>query len=134
VLSIGTALNPTSQKCAVVPRRARTLRRIDSCITQLKAQRTSRTCNESKEEEEADWRAGLGPLLAGARFNQRRSLSRRVEPPPPLRGRTRRVRLRREREQEGASQDEKLGAAVATADEAHPAAPPEPEVSGSYRS
>jgi len=31
------------------------LRRIDSCITQLKAQGHSRTCDESKEEEE-----GLG--------------------------------------------------------------------------
>ena len=29
------------------------LRLIDSCITQLKAQGPSRTCNESKEEEEA---------------------------------------------------------------------------------
>jgi len=28
------------------------LRRIDSCITQIKAQGPSRTCNESKEEEE----------------------------------------------------------------------------------
>jgi len=28
------------------------LRPIDSCITQLKAQAPSRTCNESKEEEE----------------------------------------------------------------------------------
>jgi len=28
------------------------LRRIDFCITQLKAQGPSRTCNESKEEEE----------------------------------------------------------------------------------
>ena len=28
------------------------LRRIDSCITQLKAQGPSRTCNESQEEEE----------------------------------------------------------------------------------
>ena len=27
------------------------LRLIDSCITQLKAQEPSRTCNESKEEE-----------------------------------------------------------------------------------
>ena len=32
---------------------------IDSCITQLKAQGPSRTCNESKEEEEAH-RAGTG--------------------------------------------------------------------------
>jgi len=29
------------------------LRLMDSCITQLKAQGPSRTCNESKEEEEA---------------------------------------------------------------------------------
>ena len=29
------------------------LRLIDSCITQLKAQGPSRTCNESKEEEDA---------------------------------------------------------------------------------
>jgi len=28
------------------------LRLIDSCVTQLKAQGPSRTCNESKEEEE----------------------------------------------------------------------------------
>ena len=28
------------------------LRLVDSCITQLQAQGTSRTCNESKEEEE----------------------------------------------------------------------------------
>jgi len=31
------------------------LRLIDSCITQLKAQGPSRTCNESKEEEEETW-------------------------------------------------------------------------------
>ena len=30
------------------------LRRTDSCITQLQAQGPSRTCNESKEEEEED--------------------------------------------------------------------------------
>ena len=30
------------------------LRLIDSCITQLKAQGPSRTCNESKEEEEEE--------------------------------------------------------------------------------
>jgi len=28
------------------------VRLIDACITQLKAQETSRTCNESKEQEE----------------------------------------------------------------------------------
>ena len=34
------------------------VRLMDSCITQLKAQGPSRTCNESKEEEEEDsmWR------------------------------------------------------------------------------
>ena len=35
------------------------LRLIDSCITQLKAQGPSRTCNESKEEEEEEVQ-GLG--------------------------------------------------------------------------
>ena len=51
------------------------LRLIDSCITQLKAQGPSRTCNESKEEEEEeavasntrsvfqDWMSGEGILL-----------------------------------------------------------------------
>ena len=33
------------------------LRLIDSCITQLKAQGPSRTCNESKEEEEEVWKS-----------------------------------------------------------------------------
>ena len=38
------------------------LRRIDSCITQLKAQGPARTCNESKEEEEeGSGRGDLGP-------------------------------------------------------------------------
>ena len=34
------------------------LRLIDSCISQLKAQGPSRTCNESKEEAEEGWGAG----------------------------------------------------------------------------
>ena len=34
------------------------LRLIDSCITQLKVQGPSRTCNESKEEEEDGRRSG----------------------------------------------------------------------------
>jgi len=38
------------------------LRRIDACVTQLKAQGPSRTCNESKEEEE---KASRGELLGG---------------------------------------------------------------------
>ena len=46
----GNLRTTTSQECAVVPRRVRILRLIDSCITQLKAQGLSRTCNESKEE------------------------------------------------------------------------------------
>jgi hypothetical protein len=41
----------TSQKRVVVSGEGSYLRLIDSCITQLKAQRSSRTCNESKEEE-----------------------------------------------------------------------------------
>jgi len=41
------------------------LRLIDSCITQLKAQGLSRTCNESNEEEEE--RRGVAHLLALAR-------------------------------------------------------------------
>ena len=36
------------------------LRLIDSCITQLKAQGPSRTCTESKEEEEEVWGVALG--------------------------------------------------------------------------
>ena len=40
------------------------LRLIDSCLTQLKAQGPSRTCNESKEEE-ATWTAlSIGGLEA----------------------------------------------------------------------
>ena len=38
------------------------LRRIDSCITQLKAQGPSRTCNESKEERERCWRSTFNVL------------------------------------------------------------------------
>ena len=45
------------------------LRLIDSFITQLKAQGPSRTCNESKEEEEeylaAMW-SGVVPLMSSA--------------------------------------------------------------------
>jgi len=38
--------------CVVVTEVGSYLRLIDSCITQLEAQGPSRTCNESKEEEE----------------------------------------------------------------------------------
>jgi len=39
-------------RCVVVTEAGSYLRRIDLCVTQLKAQGPSRTCNESKEEEE----------------------------------------------------------------------------------
>jgi len=64
------------------------LRLIDSCVTQLKAQGPSRTCNESKEEEEEAyscirawgfglWVQGLGLRVSGSVFERstrRRSL------------------------------------------------------------
>ena len=37
-------------------------RRMDSCVTQLKAQGPSRTCNESKEEEASRLRANLAHI------------------------------------------------------------------------
>ena len=57
-----------TQKFAVVPRRARILRLMHCCITQLKAQGPSRTCNESKEEEEAPLGRVLQPLYLWARI------------------------------------------------------------------
>ena len=39
------------------------MRLIDSCITQLKAQGSSRTCNESKEEEEASQPDAENPFI-----------------------------------------------------------------------
>jgi len=42
------------------------LRLIDSCITQLKAQGPSRTCTESKEEEERRTPASLPPVEENA--------------------------------------------------------------------
>ena len=45
------------------------LRLIDSCITQLKAQGPSRTCNESKEEEEKGFGCvGEGNVVEGLGF------------------------------------------------------------------
>jgi len=43
--------NPEN-RCVVVTEAGSYLRLIDFCITQLKAQGPSRTCNESTEEEE----------------------------------------------------------------------------------
>jgi len=40
---------------------------IDSCIIQLKAQGPSRTCNESKEEEEEDQHMALAALPCDGR-------------------------------------------------------------------
>ena len=61
--------NPTPDSLdrvqGVTPARTCRQRRIDSCITQLKAQGPSRTCNESKEEE--------APAVNG----------HQEEPPPP---------------------------------------------------
>ena len=63
------------------------LRLIDSCITQLKAQGPSRTCNESKEEEEdLGGASGLGAdgfaRCGGGRHDRVRSCS--VFEPTPL--------------------------------------------------
>ena len=57
------------QQVAAAPR---LLRLIDSCITQLKAQGPSRTCNESKEEGEE----GLDQQVAAA--------PRQLDHRPPL--------------------------------------------------
>ena len=56
------------------------LRLIDSCITQLKAQGPSRTCNESKEEEKHLWDGGRqrGAWLVPCRGT---SLIRKRPPP-----------------------------------------------------
>jgi len=56
---LGTALNLTTtslQMCSG-SEAGSYLRLIDSCITQIKAQGPSRTCNESKEKEEASRKA-----------------------------------------------------------------------------
>jgi len=45
------------------------LRRIDSCITQLKAQGPSRTCNESKEEEKKGYHVITGRQVEGAHLS-----------------------------------------------------------------
>jgi len=63
------------------------LRLIDSCITQLKAQGPSRTCNECKEEEEeASTVAECSDSHPGLRrcvFDSPLSPSRARLPPPP---------------------------------------------------
>jgi len=53
------------------------LRLIDSCITQLKAQGPSRTCNESKEEKK---KTECGVVMTGARGVHVRDAATRVRP------------------------------------------------------
>jgi len=53
----GTLTFKPENRCVVVTEAGSYVRLIDFCITQLKAQGPSRTCNESKEEEE---RGGAG--------------------------------------------------------------------------
>ena len=50
-------------RCVVVTEAGSYLRLIDFCITQLKAQGPSRTCNESKEEEGRTTGPGRGPAF-----------------------------------------------------------------------
>ena len=47
------------------------MRLIDSCITQLKAQTPSRTCNESKEEEEKKKRTAVRARVGAKRLTPR---------------------------------------------------------------
>jgi len=47
------------RSCVLVTEAGSYLRLIDFCITQLKAQGPSRTCNESKEEKKSMRRRGL---------------------------------------------------------------------------
>jgi len=55
----GLAVSPQPYTGVVVTEACSYLRLIDSCITQLKAQGLSGTCNESKEEEEEEgWHRG----------------------------------------------------------------------------
>ena len=61
--TVGGSDLPAQGPSLVIP--SRFLRLIGSCITQLKAQGPSRTCNESKEEEEEELRvrrAHAGPF------------------------------------------------------------------------
>ena len=85
--------------------RARMLRLVDSCITQLKAQGPARTCNESKEEEEEGHRdfevrefedAARGRARCSARshhllpFGGAQALAGRATPGPPYHSHARR--------------------------------------------
>ena len=55
-------------RCVVVAEAGSYLRLIDFCITQLKAQRPSRTCNESKEEEEEAHQCGEPRLFLASKL------------------------------------------------------------------
>ena len=56
-----TRINTRLTRCVVVTEAGSYLRLIDFCIPQLKAQGPSRTCNESKEEEEEELSRGFQP-------------------------------------------------------------------------
>ena len=51
-VATSSAMNCPRESLCVVTEEGSCLRLIDFCITQLRAQGPSRTCNESKEEEE----------------------------------------------------------------------------------
>ena len=69
-------------RCVVVTEAGSYLRLIDCCITQLKAQGPSRTCNESKEEEEGV-HAWCTTVSAVIHVSSRRSLSHSRLPQDP---------------------------------------------------
>ena len=62
------------------------LRLIDSCITQLKAQGPSRTCNESKEEEGGYVEGEGAEVDVLARERQRECRQAHPDPFVPARG------------------------------------------------
>jgi len=58
------------------------LRLIDSCTTQLKAQRPCKTCNESTEEDEGIFQSGPQPFRGGGANPERvRNLKHQVVVP-----------------------------------------------------
>ena len=58
VLTLDVTQIPRAALVAALAALCRYLRLIDSCITQLKAQGPSRTCNQSKEEGSSETHAG----------------------------------------------------------------------------
>ena len=58
------------------------LRLIDSCITQRKARGPSRTCNESKEEEEKPRGPSVSPRVDGPATRVQGYLAHKKQHPP----------------------------------------------------